>query len=543
MVVLAASIISKTGKALVSRQFVDMSRIRIEGLLAAFPKLVGTGKQHTYVETENVRYVYQPIELLYLLLVTNKQSNILEDLDTLRLLSKLVPEYAPSLDEEGVCKMAFELIFAFDEAISLGHKENVTVAQVKQYCEMESHEERLHKLLMQSKINETKDVMKRKASEIDKSKIEKNRGDKGGFMAMSGPRRIESSFSDMSISSNSGGFGSGSGFGLSSDVESFSSKSKGRPPSTATAPSKGLGMQLGKTQKTSQLMNSLKAEGEVILEDVPPVALQSRSSLPLTDPITLTIEERLNVVVRRDGLVSNFDVQGTLSVQILNQEDGLVQFQIENQEMPGLSFKTHPNINKELFNNNHIVGLKDPNRPFPTGQNDVNLIKWRIQGMDEASLPLTVNCWPTVSGSETFVNIEYEAFETFDLHNVLISIPLPASREPPSVRQIDGEWRYDARNSTLEWSILLVDNTNRSGSMEFVVPPADPSSFFPIAIRSMEFVVPPADPSSFFPIAIKFTAANTFSDVKVGNVIPIRGGPPPKYAQRIQLIADNYEVV
>ncbi|XP_020266561.1 signal recognition particle 54 kDa protein, chloroplastic-like [Asparagus officinalis] len=57
--------------------------------------------------------------------------------------------------------------------------------------------------------------------------IEKNRGDKGGFMAMSGPRRIESSFSDMSISSNSGGFGSGSGFGLSSDVESFSSKSKG----------------------------------------------------------------------------------------------------------------------------------------------------------------------------------------------------------------------------------------------------------------------------------------------------------------------------
>jgi hypothetical protein len=59
----------------------------------------------------------------------------------------------------------------FDEVISLGHKENVTVSLVKQYCEMESQEEKLHKLVMQSKVNETQDLMKRKASEIDKSKV------------------------------------------------------------------------------------------------------------------------------------------------------------------------------------------------------------------------------------------------------------------------------------------------------------------------------------------------------------------------------------
>jgi len=127
MVVLAASIVSKSGKALVSRQFVDMSRSRIEGLLAAFPKLVGAGKQHTYVDTENVRYVYQPIEALYLLVITNKQSNILDDLETLRLLSKLVPEYSPSLDEEGVCRAAFDLASAFDEKMLLLPKLNSIV--------------------------------------------------------------------------------------------------------------------------------------------------------------------------------------------------------------------------------------------------------------------------------------------------------------------------------------------------------------------------------------------------------------------------------
>lgn len=35
-----------------------------------------------------MRYVYQPIENLFLLLLTNKASNIVEDLETLRMLSK-----------------------------------------------------------------------------------------------------------------------------------------------------------------------------------------------------------------------------------------------------------------------------------------------------------------------------------------------------------------------------------------------------------------------------------------------------------------------
>lgn len=48
--------------ALVARQFTEVSRAGIEGLLAAFPRLVGSGKQHTYVETDKIRYVYQPLE-------------------------------------------------------------------------------------------------------------------------------------------------------------------------------------------------------------------------------------------------------------------------------------------------------------------------------------------------------------------------------------------------------------------------------------------------------------------------------------------------
>ena len=75
----------------------EMTRARIEGLLSTFPKLMGGGKQHTFVETESVRYVYQPLERLYVLLITTKASNILEDLETLRLFSRVVSGHRNAL--------------------------------------------------------------------------------------------------------------------------------------------------------------------------------------------------------------------------------------------------------------------------------------------------------------------------------------------------------------------------------------------------------------------------------------------------------------
>jgi hypothetical protein len=40
---------------LLARPFVPITKTRLEGLLASFPKLMGEGKQHTVIETSDVR--------------------------------------------------------------------------------------------------------------------------------------------------------------------------------------------------------------------------------------------------------------------------------------------------------------------------------------------------------------------------------------------------------------------------------------------------------------------------------------------------------
>ncbi|KAI4367852.1 hypothetical protein MLD38_016476 [Melastoma candidum] len=161
------------------------------------------------------------------------------------------------------------------------------------------------------------------------------------------------------------------------------------------------------------------------------------------DLVTLTVKEKINAALNRNGELSYFDIQGILSLQILNPVDGFIQVQIESGSNPGILFETHPNINKVF---SPVPVYRDTNRPFPTCQgrdgDGVGLMRWRMRTNDELMVPVTVNCRPN------------EACVSF---------------------------KYDSKNSIFVWSVPLIDNSNRK-SMEFVVPPANASAFFPISV-------------------------------------------------------------
>ena len=94
---------------------------------------------------------------------------------------------APPTLVSQVCESVFELIFAFDEALtSGGYKEGVPMTTIKANLEMESHEEKLHMMIKQSKEDAAKDEMKRQAKAIKERQMQMMKQQLGG-PGMGGP--------------------------------------------------------------------------------------------------------------------------------------------------------------------------------------------------------------------------------------------------------------------------------------------------------------------------------------------------------------------
>jgi len=65
------------------------------------------------------------------------------------------------LDEKVVMKKAFDLILSFDDVISCGHRESVTMPQLESYLEMDSTDEKMHKKMQLIREAEAREFAKK----------------------------------------------------------------------------------------------------------------------------------------------------------------------------------------------------------------------------------------------------------------------------------------------------------------------------------------------------------------------------------------------
>ncbi|KIJ66580.1 hypothetical protein HYDPIDRAFT_174623 [Hydnomerulius pinastri MD-312] len=527
MVVLAASICTKGGKAVLSRQFHPMSRTRIDSLLASFPKLIPANSQHTSVETSEVRYVYQPLEDLYILLITNKASNILQDIDTLHLFARVVSDLCRGVDEREIQRQSFELLGAFDEIVSLGYREQVNLMQVRSVLEMESHEEKIQEIIARNKEAEAKEELKRRARQLEMQRREQQK--------------------------RSAAMGGGGGSYLGGGVSGYSPVSRFEAPEAPTtriaspAPAaasrapqfKSGGMKLGsKKTRQAELLDALG--GEVLaVEEMsapptpvpmePPTAAQkdARGSLPTVDAesVHIVIKETISVSLMREGGVKSMELKGDMNLQVTDPSNAHIKLSLSpftSDFGTDLQFKQHPNVAKFAPGQEKIVALKDPSRPFPVGQ-ALAVLKWRYAGHDESYVPLSINCWPSPSNDGTCeVNIEYELEnENITLFDVTISIPLPPGSYPTVSTQ--SEWSVNPSTHSLDWSIVQISPEDRSGTLEFTVGGDDVGTFFPVKVS--------------------FVAQGSLAGIGIAGVTRAEGGEEVVFSSDAMVSTDEYLVL
>ncbi|KAK9245522.1 hypothetical protein V1506DRAFT_537963 [Lipomyces tetrasporus] len=518
MVVLAASVCTRGGKAVLSRQFRDMPKSRIEALLSAFPKLTQSGTQHTTVEDENVRYVYQPLEELYMVLITNRQSNILQDIDTLHLFSQIVTTLCKSADEREILTNAFELLSAFDEIVELGYRENLTLSQIRTNLEMDSHEEKIQEIIARNKEMEATEERKRRAKQFDMQRRE---------MAKRG-------ISSNSISSSSR-FPSASEYTAAAQAavaaESTYEYERNRTSSTRAAPPRGKGMQLGKKSKATDMYEHVRSEigieesAPLVRPEVEPVATPPAAASPYASNtgVMVSIVESVSGQISREGSVQGVEVKGDLQLRIADPALSKIRLAID---LPGsvAQFKTHPNVDKALFGSSKMIGLKDASRGFPSNNNPLGVLRWRLtsKGDDPSLVPLSFTCWLSPGIAGTFqVTIEYELqSEDAVLEDVAVTIPVPSE-----AAEVNSDSLYDHEGQFIRWRLPVISEAEGTSSGSF------------------DFTAEADEESDFFPMEVYFKKTTPFASIDILDIVGVESGESVPFTKEIKVEAENFSIV
>lgn len=501
-----------------------MQRSRVEALLASFPKLADTASQHTTVEQDNVRFVYQPLDELYMVLITNRQSNILQDINTLHLFAQVVGSICKSMDEREIGRNAYELLSAFDEVVTLGYRENLTMSQIKTFLDMESHEERIQEIIARNKELEASEERKRKAKQLELQRKEMSRAARGSGN-MGGMARAPSYPTYTPPASTPT---------MPDTYDSYTAAKNekfGKP-----MPTRGKGMQLGKKNKTGSMFEAVRgdlgpeAEASAPLAGVPaPAAAPVQPSVAATsgrasverESVHVTVAEAISAKVSREGAIESFEVKGDLQLRISDSSLTQIKLNLAVGDTKGAQMNAHPKVDKKQFKDNNTIQLSDTSKGFPSN-NSIQVMRWRLAAKpdDVQDPPIKFTVWTSeVSANTHSITVEYELTGSDSLKDVVVVIPYSTSE--PSVSSFDAV--YEVSGDSIDWTIGDVDDSNPSGSFEFEAQAQSESDFFPMQVR--------------------FSKTRPWVDIDVNSVSLLSMGQDIGFGKDVRSVAENYQIV
>lgn len=468
-----------------------------------------------------------------MVLITNRQSNILQDISTLHLFAQVVGSICKSLDEREIGRCAFELLSAFDEVVTMGYRENLTLSQIKTFLDMESHEERIQEIIARNKELEASEERKRKAKQLEMQRKEMQRGTRAASGMGNMPRTP--TYPTYTPPAQSA---APSMPGTTDSYDSYTAAKNekfGKPLAT-----RGKGMQLGKKKTTSTMFDQVRGElGPEAEANAPLAGVPSQTAPPIqpnvpaqnasavtsssrsADGIHITVAETLSARFSREGTLESFEVKGDLQLRISDPSLTQLKLDLAMGDTHGAQLNAHPKVDRTQFRNNNVIQLTDTTRGFPAN-NAIQVMRWRLVARPEdvGDPPIKFTVWTSEMSTNTYsITVEYELTGSDPLKDVTVVIPYATSE--PSVSSFDVV--YEVSGDSIDWTIGDVDDTNPSGSFEFEAQ-AD-------------------NESEFFPMSVKFSKSRPWVDVDVSSVSLISMGQDVGFAKEVRCVAEKYEIV
>jgi hypothetical protein len=254
-------------------------------------------------------------------------------------------------------------------------------------------------------------------------------------------------------------------------------------------------MQLGKKSKTTDMFERVRGEMGADVEDTTstPLVPNNPTHAPVEkaaprvsssldrDAIHVTIAETINAKLSREGALNSLEIKGDLQLKISDPTLAKVKLDLTAVASHGAQFRTHPNVDKNLFNSSKIIQMTNAAKGFPVN-NSVGVLRWRAtpKSDDSSAVPITFTVWVNRGSDDTYnITVEYELTGGDSLKDVTVIIPYSTSE--PAVSSFDAT--YEVSGDSLEWTIGQVDEDNASGSFEFEAQAADENEFFPMQVK------------------------------------------------------------
>lgn len=308
-------------------------------------------------------------------------------------------------------------------------------------------------------------------------------------------------------------------------------------------------MQLGKKSKTTDMFERVRGEmGQEVDESplVPVAAAPEPAAAPRVstsldrDAIHVTVNEAITAKLSREGGLNSLSISGDLSLRVSDPSLTKIKLNLDATPSHGAQFRTHPNVDKNLFNSSKVIQMANTTRGFPVN-NSVGVLRWRASPKvdDTSALPISFTVWVNKGSDGTCtLTVEYELTGGDALKDVSVVIPY-ASAEP-TVSSFDAA--YEVSGDSLEWSIGTVSDENPTGAFEFEAQADDENEFFPMQVRfskSTPFV--DVDVSFELPLSFLHISILTFSP-QVNSVSLVEENEDVTFSKEIKSIAESYVI-